>query len=192
MRGPHSGPLGIHGLADRAQVFVEGRLAGTLGRNDPAATVQLTLPLPQNRVDILVDAMGRVNFGPFLADRKGIDGWVAMSTEQKLFGWETRPLPLDDLSGPRFATTEPGPGPVFHHATATVATPEDGFLALPGWEKGVVWLNGFNLGRYWQIGPQQTLYAPKPLWRKGKNEIVVLELHRPGTEIEIRPEADLG
>jgi beta-galactosidase len=73
-----------------------------------------------------------------------------------------------------------------------VASPADGFVALPGWEKGIVWLNGFNLGRYWKVGPQQTLYAPKPLWRAGVNEIVVLELHQAGTAIEVRPEADLG
>jgi beta-galactosidase GanA len=115
----------------------------------------------------------------------------AMSTQQKLFGWEIRPLPLEDLSRLRF-TTGPVPGPAFHRATVELASPEDGFVALPGWEKGIVWLNGFNLGRYWKIGPQRTLYAPKPLWRKGVNEIVVLELHQPGATIEIRPDADLG
>ncbi|MFE3173940.1 hypothetical protein ACFXPA_42420 [Amycolatopsis sp. NPDC059090] len=192
VQGPHSGPLSIHGLADRALVFVDGVRLGVLDRNRPDATLNLKLDKPRTRLDILVDAMGRVNYGPYLADRKGIDGWVAMNTQQKLFGWEIRPLPLDDLSRLRFSSGSPGVGPAFHRATAMIADPADGFVALPGWEKGVVWLNGFNLGRYWKIGPQKTLYAPKSLWRKGENELVVLELDQPGSEIEIRPEADLG
>ncbi|SEF23631.1 beta-galactosidase [Amycolatopsis pretoriensis] len=191
VRGPHSGPLSIHGLADRASVFVDGKFLGVLDRNQPSGTVDLSLSEPTTQLDILVDAMGRVNYGPYLADRKGIDGWVAMSTQQKLFGWEIRPLPLDDLSGLRFTGVR-AEGPTFHRATAVVGEPADGFIALPGWEKGVVWLNGFNLGRYWEVGPQRTLYAPKPLWRRGTNSIVVLELHQPGTTIELRPEADLG
>ncbi|MBE1494290.1 beta-galactosidase [Amycolatopsis lexingtonensis] len=191
VQGPHSGPLSIHGLADRALVFVDGSPLGVLDRNRPSGTLDLKLTKPSTRLDILVDAMGRVNYGPYLADRKGIDGWVAMSTQQKLFGWEIRPLPLDDLSGLRFGSGGAA-GPAFHRFTTDIAAPEDGFVALPGWEKGVVWLNGFNLGRYWTIGPQRTLYAPKPLWRKGTNSIVVLELHEPGTTIELRPEADLG
>jgi beta-galactosidase len=192
VQGPHSGTLGIHGLADRALVFAGGAEIGVLDRNSPDGTVALTFEEPQNRLDILVDAMGRVNYGPYLADRKGIDGWVVMNTQQKLFGWEIRPLPLDDLSRLVFTTSAPGPGPVFHRATATVGEPADGFVTLPGWEKGIVWLNGFSLGRYWKVGPQRTLYAPKPLWRKGTNEIIVLELHQPGTTIEIVPEAQLG
>jgi beta-galactosidase len=191
VQGPHSGTLGIHGLADRALVFADGRQIGVLDRNEPSATLDLELTKDRTRLDILVDAMGRVNYGPYLADRKGIDGWVAMNTQQKLFGWEIRPLPLDDLSRLTF-TPAASAGPAFHRATATITEPADGFVALPGWEKGVVWLNGFNLGRYWKVGPQRTLYAPKPLWRRGANEIVVLELHQPGPTIEIRPEADLG
>lgn len=191
VQGPHSGPLSIHGLADRALVFADGSPLGVLDRNRPAGTLDLTLTKPSTRLDILVDAMGRVNYGPYLADRKGIDGWVAMSTQQKLFGWEIRPLPLDDLSGLRFGSGSVA-GPAFHRFTTDITAPEDGFVALPGWEKGVVWLNGFNLGRYWKIGPQRTLYAPKPLWRKGTNSIVVLELHEPGPTIELRPVPDLG
>lgn len=135
--------------------------------------------------------MGRVNYGPYPADRTGIDGWVAMSTQQKLFGWEIRPLPSDDLSRLRFGPGEVS-GPAFHRAVLEVERPADGFVAFRGWEKGVVWLNGFDLGRYRKIGPQWTLYAPKPLWRRGVTEVVVLELHRAGAAIEVRPEAALG
>ncbi|MEV4596720.1 beta-galactosidase family protein [Amycolatopsis sp. NPDC049253] len=192
VQGPHSGTLSIHGLADRALVFAGGKEVGVLDRNTPDATVDLVFEEAENQLDILVDTMGRINYGPYLADRKGIDGWVAMNTQQKLFGWEIRPLPLDDLSGVRFTPGAPGAGPAFHRAAVTIEAPADGFVALPGWEKGVVWLNGFNLGRYWSRGPQRTLYAPAPLWRRGRNELVVLELHQPGETLEIRAEADLG
>ncbi|MEU1948850.1 beta-galactosidase, partial [Streptomyces sp. NPDC020125] len=73
-----------------------------------------------------------------------------------------------------------------------IPSPADGFLALPGWTKGQVWLNGFALGRYWDRGPQRTLYAPAPVWRAGRNELVILELHLPGERIEIHDMADLG
>ncbi|MEV6901715.1 beta-galactosidase family protein [Amycolatopsis sp. NPDC051372] len=192
VQGPHNGTLSIHGLADRALVFAGGKQVGVLDRNTPDATVDLVFEEAENQLDILVDTMGRINYGPYLADRKGIDGWVAMNTQQKLFGWEIRPLPLDDLSTVHFTADAPGVGPAFHRATVTIGAPADGFVALPGWEKGIVWLNGFNLGRYWSRGPQRTLYAPAPLWRRGRNELVVLELHQPGETLEIRAETDLG
>jgi beta-galactosidase len=56
----------------------------------------------------------------------------------------------------------------------------------------MVWLNGFALGRYWDQGPQETLYAPAPLWRTGSNEIIVLELHRPGTHVQLTDTPRLG
>ena len=59
--------------------------------------------------------------------------------------------------------------------TWTCPEPGDGFIALPGWTKGYVWVNGFCLGRYWNVGPQRDLYLPWPLVRAGRNEIVVLE-----------------
>ncbi|MET7994685.1 beta-galactosidase family protein [Amycolatopsis sp. NPDC005232] len=192
VQGPHNGTLSIHGLADRALVFAGGKQVGVLDRNTPDATVDLVFEEAENQLDILVDTMGRINYGPYLADRKGIDGWVAMNTQQKLFGWEIRPLPLDDLSTVHFTPGAPGVGPAFHRAAVRIGAPADGFVALPGWEKGIVWLNGFNLGRYWSRGPQRTLYAPAPLWRSGRNELVVLELHQPGETLEIRAEADLG
>ena len=70
--------------------------------------------------------------------------------------------------------------------------PADTFLALPGWTKGVAWINGFNLGRYWSRGPQQTLYVPAPLLRPGANEVVVFELHRAGESVACVARAELG
>ncbi|MBI4927534.1 MAG: beta-galactosidase, partial [Anaerolineae bacterium] len=88
---------------------------------------------------------------------------------------------------------EPTQWPAFLRGKFEVEKPADTYLTLPGWNKGVVWINGFNIGRYWKRGPQKTLYIPAPLLKAGENEIVVLELHgvnRP--VVEFRDEADLG
>jgi beta-galactosidase len=196
VRGPLSqAALRIDGLADRAQVFLDGAEIGVLYRDRPLDSLKVDIPEPGAVLDILVENMGRINYGPLLADRKGISGGVRLDNQYQ-FGWEIRPLPLDDLSVVDFGT---GPdqsgdssGPAFHRAIVSIAMPADGFIALPGWTKGMVWLNGFALGRYWERGPQRTLYAPAPLWRSGENEVVVLELHTPGSWIEVRSEPDLG
>ena len=77
-------------------------------------------------------------------------------------------------------------------ASFDIAEPLDAWLAFPGGSKGMVWLNGFLLGRYWKVGPQETLYAPAPLWRAGRNEIVVLDTDGLGATVEIRDEPSFG
>ncbi|PKW13768.1 glycoside hydrolase family 35 protein [Saccharopolyspora spinosa] len=191
VQGPReTAGLWVRGLADRALVFADGELLGTLDRNDPQGSVEVPVQRESVQLDLVVDTGGRINFGQRLNDPKGITDRV-LHGSQALFGWEIRPLPLDDLSGLGF---RPGAtsGPAFHRAVLRIGAPADGFLALPGWEKGMVWLNGFLLGRYWSVGPQRTLYAPSPLWRTGENELIVLELHRRGGSTELRSEPDLG
>jgi beta-galactosidase len=83
--------------------------------------------------------------------------------------------------------------PAFYRGAFTLAEVGDAFLALPGWTKGVAWVNGFNLGRYWNRGPQQTLYLPATLLHPGENELIVFELHNAGLrKAELRDQADLG
>jgi beta-galactosidase len=175
--GPRPGAqLEIFDLHDRAQVFLNSQPAGLLERMSPKHKLSLTIPEGGATLDILVENMGRVNFGVHLLDRKGITSGVALG-KQFLFGWEIYPLPLEDLSALHFGAMPDSGGPRFWRSTFPVDEPADTYLDLPGWTKGVVWLNGFNLGRYWKVGPQQTLYVPAPLLRKGDNELVVLELH---------------
>jgi beta-galactosidase len=111
-------------------------------------------------------------------DRKGITGGVLVN-DQYQFGWDVYPLPLNDLSELRFSklVTAQIKRPTFFRAIFDVEERADTFLALPGWTKGVAWLNGFNLGRYWDRGPQKTLYVPAPLLKQGPNELIVFELH---------------
>ncbi len=187
-------PLRIDGLADRAQVFADGRPLGVLDRNSPGATLPLATGAGGATLDILVEALGRVNYGPQMDDRKGITRGVSHGG-QRLFGWEIHPLPLTDLSALRFTHSEAQARdgePAFHRYTAELPSPADAFLALPGWGRGLLWLNGFLLGRYCAAGPQRTLYAPAPLWRAGGNDLVVLELERHGRALELRDRPDLG
>ncbi|MER7754743.1 glycoside hydrolase family 35 protein [Kitasatospora sp. NPDC097643] len=188
-------PLRIDGLADRAQVFADGRLLGVLERNSPGTTLPLATGPDGVTLDILVEALGRVNYGPQMDDRKGITRGVSHG-HQRLFGWQIRPLPLTDLGELRYEEPELTPvrdgHPAFHRFEAVLPEPADAFLALPGWGRGLLWLNGFLLGRYNAAGPQRTLYAPGPLWRAGENELVVLELDHHGEALELRDKPDLG
>ena len=136
-------------------------------------------------LEILVESMGRPNFGPLLGERKGLLGGV-LHQGQYVHGYTARPIPLEDISRLSFqpgTTSEPLS---FFRTTLEVAEPADAFLALPGWGKGYVWINGVLLGRYWKQGPQQTLYVPAPLLETGVNEIIHLELDQVGSLLQIR------
>lgn len=183
--------LYIEQLHDRAQVFVDGRPVGVLEREFPECTLSLAIPPGGATLDILVENMGRVNFGAYLLDRKGMAG--VLLGRQFLHNWRIFSLPLENLAELRFAPVAASDLPTFYRGTFQVDHPLDTFLALPGWTKGVCWINGFNLGRYWKRGPQQTLYVPGPLLRSGKNEIIVFELH--GTsdrKVEFHDRPQLG
>lgn len=182
----------VQELRDRAQVFLDGKYMGTLERWDKEKKVFVDIPKDGATLDLLVENMGRINYGRHLLDRKGITEGVLLSY-QFLFHWEIFPLPLDDLRGLSFAPGTNQEGPAFYRGEFTVEEPMDTFLALDGWTKGVCFLNGFNLGRYWERGPQRTLYVPAPLLKKGVNELIVFELH--GMEapvVEFRDKPTLG
>lgn len=172
-------PLTLRELHDRAQVFINGVQVGVLEREHHQDTLEISIPAGGAQLDILVENMGRVNYGPNLADRKGITKAVQLG-QQMLFGWEIYPLGLDNLSALPFAAHRKTAGPAFYRGTFRIDAPLDTFLSLPGWTKGAAWINGFCLGRYWKRGPQQTLYVPAPLLRSGENELILFELH--GTE----------
>lgn len=184
-------PLTLRGLHDRAQVFANGHLLGTLERGPDDPSLPLSVPEEGLTLDILVENMGRINFGPELLDRKGITGGVLLG-QQYLYNWTVYPLPLEQLDGLAFEESSRTDGPAFYRGFFEISTLHDAFLALPGWTKGVCWLNGFNLGRYWQRGPQHTLYMPGSLLKLGRNELIVFELHETRDRtIEFRAQADL-
>lgn len=180
--GPRSeSELVIQDVHDRALVFVDGVYQGVIERWNHEAAVRFAVPSAGVTVSILVENMGRINYGPHLRDSKGITEGVRFG-QQFLFDWRIHPLPLNDLSGLQFAPkAEVAPLPTFYRGVFEVDHPADTFLDTCGWSKGVAYINGFNLGRYWHIGPQQTLYVPGPKLRRGENELILFELHEPKT-----------
>ncbi|MFJ3668904.1 beta-galactosidase family protein [Streptomyces sp. NPDC090106] len=166
------------GVGDRAQVFVDGAPVGVLERERHDETLPLVVPRPGATVEVLVENMGGVNYGPRIGAPKGLLGPVTLDGAP-VRGWDCHPLALGGLDAVPFERSDAVTDfvPAFHHGTFQVAEPADAFLALPGWTKGQAWVNGFHLGRYWNRGPQQTLYVPAPVLRAGANELVLLELH---------------
>ncbi len=185
-------PLVIRDVHDRAQVFLNGLPLGVLEREFHQDTLEISISPGESQLDLLVENLGRVNYGPSLIDRKGITDQVLLA-HQMLFGWQIFPLPLDDLSRIPFSPIQEIGGPAFYRGSFSVSLPLDTFLALPGWTKGVAWVNGFCLGRYWNRGPQQTLYIPAPLLREGQNELMLFELHGARQAVvELVDRPDLG
>ncbi|PTY05016.1 beta-galactosidase [Opitutaceae bacterium EW11] len=176
-------------IHDVGQVFLDGKRVGFTDRRSRNFRVELPERSKPATLDILVEAMGRVNFGIEVHDRKGIHAPVTLAVEgqkpSELHGWQVYRLPLDAgmLGGLKYekaaAHAETTSGPAFWRATVKVERPGDCFLDMRPWGKGFVWVNGHNLGRYWNIGPQQTMYVPGPWLKAGENEVVVLDLLGP-------------
>ncbi len=178
---------------DRAVVFIDGKETAVIYRNDKKHSLELQIPPEGVLIDVLVENMGRVNYGDNIGDaRKGIVDGIRINGQFQ-FGWDICSLPLDDLSGLKFAETPECSGPGFFKAVFSVDEPCDTFLKVPGGKKGVCWINGFNLGRYWEVGPQQTMYVPAQLLKKGDNEIIVFEQHAlDEAAVEFLAEPELG
>ena len=192
LRGPITGvALELGRVHDRALVFLDGKHIGTVERSRRRDPMVLTVAAGQTaRLEILVENMGRVNYGSKLLDKKGLLDGVRLGP-QFHFGWEMLCLPMDDISPLRWS--DAAEGPRFLRGTLTISeTPKDTFLRLDAFTKGFVLINGFNLGRYYTpAGPQKTLYVPAPLLKQGENEIIVFEsdeFHSPVVEFVDRPE----
>ncbi|MFI5803898.1 beta-galactosidase family protein [Streptomyces sp. NPDC051561] len=193
---PAQGPalLEIEQIRDRAQVFLDGRPAGVLERENHEHALALDVPRAGAVLSVLVENQGRVNYGQGIHDRKGLLGEVLLDGAP-LAGWTCRPLPLTGLGDLVFSDTAvPRVGPAFHRGSFELTSVADTYLHLDGWTKGNAWINGFALGRYWSRGPQRSLYVPAPVLREGANEIVVLELHSAhrARTVAFRGAADLG
>jgi beta-galactosidase len=168
--------LKIHGLHDRAQVFIGGAEAATLERG-AETSVEIEISEPQTPITILVESQGRVNFAPDLAERTGIVEGVRIGWRW-VHGWSSVALDLDRSTHLCWGQERSNAvGPVFYRGAFDVDQPLDAFIGLRGWTKGCVWINGFCLGRYWNRGPHLSLYLPAPLLRHGENELKLLELH---------------
>ncbi len=177
--------LRIEDVHDWAQVFLDGKRIGVLDRRLDENRIELPSLKSATRLDILVEAMGRVNFSKAINDPKGITKGVALVTGDKetpLKGWSMYRIASDyDMIRQRaFKPMENGlVSTAYYRGTFTVDKVGDTFLDMSSWGKGQVWVNGHAIGRYWKIGPTQTLYVPGCWLNVGRNEVVVLELDKP-------------
>jgi len=183
VNGKASGLLKIKELRDYGIVFVNGQKQGVVNRMLKKDSLFVNLPAGTATIDIMVENLGRINFGPnLLKNKKGITEKVWLNGEE-LRGWQMFSLPFDDIQSVGVpAGKKLGDGPVVRKGTFNLTETGDTYLDMSSWGKGCVWINGHNLGRYWQIGPQQTLYVPVEWLKKGKNDIVVLEMIKPQQE----------
>ncbi|MFG2674104.1 beta-galactosidase [Streptomyces sp. NPDC048445] len=184
--------LGVSGLRDRAVVYVDGVRRGVLSEEDGTLDEPVAGPA---EVELWVESLGRVNYGPRLGEAKGITGGV-LHERQFLHGVRARALRLDAFEDAAAVAGVPfvpldgsGRGGLYRGSfeLADAAGTGHAGLELSGWTRGFVWVNGFCLGRYWSAGPQHTLYVPGPVLREGRNEVWVLEVEAAGA-----PYAELG
>jgi len=170
-----SGNLKLDELHSYARIYLDGVDAGTLDRRLDQSSLPINVAHDNTRLDILVENSGRVNFGrQLLKERAGITNQVTLAGTP-LTGWQIYPLPMQNVASLSY-NSAPCTGACFYQAQFHVHEPADTFLDMRALGKGEVFVNGQALGRFWNIGPQGTLYLPAPWLKKGENEIVVFDL----------------
>ncbi len=177
--------LVITEVHDWAAVFINGKLMGKLDRRRGDNSLEIPAVANGSQLDILVEATGRVNYGKAILDRKGITEKVELvngANTTQLKNWSVYNFPVDySFQKNRRYTPSKSNGPAWYKGSFTLTKTGDTFLDVSTWGKGMVWVNGYNLGRYWKIGPQQTLYVPGVWLKKGENEVIVLDVDMPSS-----------
>lgn len=161
-------------VRDRAWVLLDGIPVGVMSRDAHERAV--VLPAARGELVIVVEDQGRVDYGPRLGEHKGLIGGVALDGVE-LAEWSVRPVDLDRVPELAAHGRPDGfaAGPTLAFGEFELDRPADLFLDTLHWGKGLVWVNGFLLGRYWRRGPQRTLIVPSPVTRVGRNEVALLE-----------------
>ena len=164
--------LSFESLGDRAQIYINKELTDILYINDRLET-RITAKAG-DVLTVLCENMGRANFGSKMMRKKGIAGRCLLG-DKIHFNWDVYTLPMDNLDKLSFTDEEIEEKSVFYKGSFVIDEAFDTFLKLDNFTKGFVTVNGYNIGRYWEIGPQRTLYIPASLLEKGENEIIVFE-----------------
>lgn len=178
--GHKSGKLTITEPHDYATVFLNGKYVDKVERDGGKWTIELPKSDVKDPVlEIFVEGMGHINFAQYMIDRKGITDRVTLNG-MTLMNWAIYKLPFD---APYIRSLKPAPvhagrNGAFFKGSFDLAKAADTYIDLSNYKKGVVWVNGHNLGRYWDIGPQKRLYCPASWLKKGTNEVLVFDLHQ--------------
>ncbi|MEG0325103.1 MAG: beta-galactosidase [Cellulosilyticaceae bacterium] len=168
--------LKILNVHDRAQIFLDDKDLGIYSR-DEKQELEISIPKEGAKLEVLVENLGRVNYGAELQDYKGITKGITIG-DRFIFGFDIYNLEMNNLEKLSFTpVTSDIATPSFYQATFEVDQKHDTFLKFEHLTKGFVLINGFNIGRYWNIGPQETLYVPSHLLKEGTNELVIFEQH---------------
>jgi beta-galactosidase len=175
VEGPFDALLQVDEVRDYAVVMLDDAIAGRLDRRSMTSSVRIASRQPYAKLEILVENCGRINYGPGLRfEQKGITRRVTLGARE-LRGWQLFALPLDDLRTLRFGAGTSSK-PAFYRGSFFVERPESTFLDVRELGKGVLWVNGRNAGRFWNIGPQRALYVPGSWLQPGENEAVAFDL----------------
>lgn len=172
--------LKIDQLRDYGILFINGKRVGTLDRRLNQDSMAVVMPKGKVILDILVENLGRINFGPYLLhNHKGITHQVLLN-RKAITGWQMYRFPFQTMPLLKSTSSPIIPNqPILRKGILTLTQVGDTYLDMQEWGKGCVWVNGHNLGRYWSVGPQQTVYVPVEWLHKGANRIEVLELNKP-------------
>lgn len=173
------GWLKVKELRDYAVVLLNGKRLGVLNRSFKRDSIWIETSKPNSTISIFVENLGRINFGTYLNEnRKGITKEVTFAGNS-VHGWKMYGFPFDRVDNLKFKVAKANDrfeAPIARRGTFTLNNVADTYLNLGTFGKGSVWVNGHHVGRYWNIGPQQTLYVPAPWLKKGKNNIVIFEM----------------
>ncbi|MDD7028904.1 MAG: beta-galactosidase [Prevotellaceae bacterium] len=203
--------LTLNDCHDFAQVFIEGKYIGKIDRVKNEKSIVLPAVKSGQKLTILIEAMGRINFGRAIKDFKGITERVTLTAEADgheltydLKHWRIATIPCDYKTATKalssaqphfsFFVLHSSLKKGYYRANFTLKKVGDTFINMEAFGKGMVYVNGHALGRFWNIGPQQTLYVPGCWLKKGKNEVVVLDIVGPKGEpvayCQDKPELD--
>ncbi|WP_026531013.1 glycoside hydrolase family 35 protein [Haematomicrobium sanguinis] len=190
--------LRIIDLHDRADIYINGELLGTVDENSAVPGLVVKGDGTEATIEILVENRGRINYGYRIGEGKGILGHVLFGG-RSLFNWEQYAIPVAEfgeeiLGGQGNAADSGDEAGTAGFATGTLALeqPKDAWIATAEFGRGFLWVNGFLAGRYSAEGPQKTLYVPAPLLRAGDNTVTVLELEARGDKLTVEDGPDYG
>ncbi len=179
LNGPREGVLRFERIDDYAVVRVDGKVAGHLDRRMGQTEITVGVTSGTALLEVLVENGGRINYGPLIGgERKGVAGNVSFCGEPVL-EWAMHaiePHTPPALTARRSSGLQHPSAPSFLCGSFELDCAADTFFDLSELRKGVVWINGHCIGRYWDVGPQRSLYAPAPWLRPGRNDLIALEL----------------